>query len=87
MKHSLANSYGAMMTVMEFLDELESTKMQGLNRWWYEVNLPRLQYSLLTLKANFLNEVTYLLLEGNNKVFRYDCLRGSIQVGTSPIRL
>lgn len=39
----ISRSYGAMTTVLSFLTDKQTTCMQQLSRWWYHVNMPRIQ--------------------------------------------
>ena len=36
-------SYGAMTTIMGYLNRIESVKLQGLDTWWYVIGVARVQ--------------------------------------------
>ena len=66
-----------MISVLEFLTDLEATKMQQLSRWWYQINTPRIQVTVSISNFRIFDKV-YFILENTRTVLEYSQLHQKI---------
>ena len=52
-RHRFDKSYGAMTMIMEYLSRLEQLKLQGLDTWWYDKGVKRVQWRFIFPKMFF----------------------------------
>ena len=50
----LDQNYGAMTSIMGYLSRYEQLKLQGLDKWWYEIGAGRVQVRFETTNLYFL---------------------------------
>ena len=63
----ISTSYGVTMTIMQYLKDIESIKLQQLSRWWYRVNTSRILRKFKIAEEQHYNTVYYILGSANSK--------------------